>query len=107
MRKIVIAEALVLAILGLYLAAAIIGSSQLISELQLNPRSHTRASSKISELKSAQFRASAHGDAAVLANSRDSANHRNRDQGSSFTNQCNSQPRPISVTGGATGSTIR
>jgi hypothetical protein len=36
MRKIVIAEALVLAIFGLYLAAAMIGSSQPIRELQLN-----------------------------------------------------------------------
>jgi hypothetical protein len=36
MRKIVIAEALVLAIFSLYLAAAMIGASQPIRELQLN-----------------------------------------------------------------------
>jgi hypothetical protein len=36
MREIVIAKALVLAIFGLYLAAALIGSSQPIPEQQLN-----------------------------------------------------------------------
>jgi len=36
MRKIVIAKALVLAIFGLYLAVAMISSSQPIPELQLN-----------------------------------------------------------------------
>jgi hypothetical protein len=36
MRKIVVAKALVLAIFGLYLAAAMIGSSQPFPELQLN-----------------------------------------------------------------------
>jgi hypothetical protein len=37
MRKIVIAEAPVLSIFGLYLAAAMTSSSQLAPELQLNP----------------------------------------------------------------------
>jgi hypothetical protein len=36
MRKIVVAKALVLAIFGLYLAAAMTGSSQPFHELQLN-----------------------------------------------------------------------
>jgi hypothetical protein len=46
MRKIVIAKALVLAIFGLYLAAALIGSSQPIPDLQLNS---TLASSRALE----------------------------------------------------------